>query len=496
MALVGTDSGMLAVYSLRPPEVRAFQTGKVANRVKQWYLGDERVWRYVVPDGNWDNGFGATGEKVFPAEAFRIASLQRSSTHGPGVVVCGLRSGRVVVFDTRSGRALGITRAAMSPVSAVGYCEAGPYGGNWSKAVLACSKSAGGNEELVLLATSGRAALDRRRRDSRLRPGPGWALGEAGGGGFRVQECPEYGLCLPLDVERATPGERKVVLSRDARAYLCSRDQVGLLRSGMVTSSIMIGREEHSVEGVSGDGRELLLGYEYGGPRVRAGHESSGVIDFDHSSEVGGPGADGIEGEDTSVRQRPGARTENGTLYQEHVTNAPMLHDADSRHRAIDAVGGSGASKEVSSSSDPWRSSSIRIFAKLKAVFPSGSDSEDFAVSSAHRRWDKASKRFLDEESELSFDCSENLTVSSAHRRWDKASKKLLDEESELSSDDEPAPPWSLLQVVGKAELGLPVTAMTSHPRMNFVLVGLSDGTVAAVLPGGKRTKRSPTTIA
>lgn len=455
MALVGTDSGMLAAYSLKPPEVRAFQTGKAADRLKQWYLGDERVWRNVMPGGNWDNGFSAAGERVSPAEAFRIVSLQRSSTHGPGVVMCGLRSGRVVVFDTRSGRALGITRAAMAPVSAVGYCEAGPYSGNWSKAVLTCSKSAGGDEELVLLSTSGRAALDRRRRDgggrdSRLRPGPGWALGEAGGGGFRVQECPEYGLCLPLDVERATPGERKVVLSRDARAYLCSREQVGLLRSGMVTSSIMIGGEEHSVEGVSGDGKELLLGYEYGGPRVRAEHESSVVIDFDHGSEVCGPSADGIEGEETSVRQQPGARAENSTLYPERVTNAPMVHDANSRQRAIDAVGCSSASKRVSSSSDPWRSSSIRIFAKLKAVFPSGSGID---------------------------------------HRWDKATMSFLGEENELSPDDEPAPPWSLLQVVGKAALGLPVTAITSHPRMNFVLVGLSDGTVAAVLPGKKENE-------
>lgn len=478
MALVGTDSGTLATYSLRPPEVRAFQTGKVADRLKQWHLGDDSVWRYVMPDGNRGSGFGAT-RGVAPAEAFRIASLQRSSTHGPGVVVCGLRSGRVVVFDTRSGRALGITRAGISPMSVVGYCEAGPYGGNWSKAVLACSKSAGGNEELVLLATSGRAALDRRRRDgggrdSRLRPGPGWALGEAGGGGFRVQECPEYGLCLPLDVERATPGERKVLLSRDARAYLCSRQQVGLLRSGMVTSSIMIGGEEHSIEGVSGDGRELLLGHEYGGPHVRAGHESSGVIDFDHGSEVDGPSAGGIEAEETSVRQRPtppGARTENGTLDPKRVTSAPMPHDVDPRQQAIDTVGASGASKGFSSSSgvvvtsgsptvpsDPWRSSSIRIFAKLKAVFPSGSGSED-------------------------------LTVSSAHHRWDEASTTSPGEENELSPDDDPAPPWSLLQVVGKAELGLPATAITSHPRMNFVLLGLSDGTVAAVLPGGKRTK-------
>ncbi|CAM9256615.1 unnamed protein product, partial [Ectocarpus sp. 12 AP-2014] len=59
------------------------------------------------------------------------------------------------------------------------------------------------------------------------------------------------------------------------------------------------------------------------------------------------------------------------------------------------------------------------------------------------------------------------------------------DERHESGAAVQPPPPFALYQVVARAKLDMPVTAMTSHPRMNFVLVGLSDGTVAAVLPRG-----------
>ena len=504
VALVGTDSGTLAAYSLRPPEVRAFQTGKVAHRLQQWSLGDSGVWRHAVPGG-------AGGGGVPHAEAFRIASLRPSLNHGPGVVVCGLRCGRVVVFDTRSGFALGITQAGVPPTCA-GYCDAGPYGGDWSKAVLACSKTPGGDEELLLLATSGRASLDRYRidgggRDSRLRPGPGWELGEAGGGGFRVQQCSGYGLCLPLGVKRAIPGERKVVLSRDARAYLCSRDATGLLRSRMVTSSIMIGGQEHSIETISGDGRELLLDRGYGGPCVGARQSatretaevdeaSAGVDTDDNSGTVGlSNGLEVVEAtedcrESNGMLERrrptaPGERAETGSVNPNGFNGVPTLGHTDARRRALNTIECNDRSKHDTSFSSgvgpavgsrpapdgPWRTGGVRIFAKLRAVFPDGGESLPAPLVARGRLTCRLKS-------------ASSLDVS--------GEEDGLDGDGDaLSTDDEPPPPWSLLQVVGRAELGLPATAITSHPRMNFVLLGLADGTVAAVLPGGKAGRRA-----
>ncbi|CAM9808616.1 unnamed protein product, partial [Ectocarpus sp. 13 AM-2016] len=101
------------------------------------------------------------------------------------------------------------------------------------------------------------------RRKSGLRPGRGWEIGAAGGGGFRLEESGGYDLCLPVGVVEATPGRRRVRLSADVRGYLCPRDEGRLLRSGLVTSSIKIGAERHSVEAIV-----LVLDRKYRGPAV------------------------------------------------------------------------------------------------------------------------------------------------------------------------------------------------------------------------------------
>ncbi|CAN0156786.1 unnamed protein product, partial [Ectocarpus sp. 6 AP-2014] len=111
----------------------------------------------------------------------------------------------------------------------------------------------------------------RPRRKSGLRPGRGWEIGAAGGGGFRLEESGGYDLCLPVGVVEANPGRRRVRLSADVRGYLCPRDEGRLLRSGLVTSSIKIGAERHSVEAITGDGTVLVLDRKYRGPAVAAG---------------------------------------------------------------------------------------------------------------------------------------------------------------------------------------------------------------------------------
>ncbi|CAM9922608.1 unnamed protein product, partial [Laminaria digitata] len=139
VALVGTDKGNLIAYSLRQPKVKAFQSGKTPDKLAQWTLDSEKVWGYYMPDD--DKSDAAVG-------AFRIQSVKVSRDHGPGVVVCGLHSGRVVVFDTRRGRAFGITTSPRTPSSrSIAFCETSTDGVDWGQAVLACLKSADVGEE-------------------------------------------------------------------------------------------------------------------------------------------------------------------------------------------------------------------------------------------------------------------------------------------------------------------------------------------------------------
>lgn len=518
VALVGTDSGILAAYSLQPPQVKAFQSGKMADRLELWSLDDRRVWPAAAPVAG-DSGSGGRGTAPWQ---FRISSLRLSPTHGAGVVVCGLRCGRVVVFDTRAGRALGLTRPDVPPTN-VGYCEAGPHGGDWSKAILACSKSEVGEAQLLLLSTSARAALDSRRldgggRDSRLRPGPGWALGEAGGGGFRVEESSGYDLCLPIGVERATPGRGRVTLSRDARGYLCSRSQVHLLDSRLVTSSIMIGEDEHSVAAISADGTELVLDRRYRGPRVgprqgavstpaatggvsppstfEAGDNGRGVVSAADSSEVDEPGAGEGDSEnptratlDPSDGRGGGAEAdvpdpEGAAPVASGSSNGSAVAGCNDS-RPADQMGEGSCEDEgtpVTASQEgwdrAWRPNGVRIFAKLKAVFPDGDGI--FPETSAHA----GSTQALVKASSL-LNSGGSSDGSGLHRIAGRG------QSSDLGGV---VPLWSSLEVVGRAKLGLPATCITSHPAMNFILVGLSDGTIAAVLPGArKRKKRLPT---
>lgn len=518
VALVGTDKGTLIAYSLRPPKLKAFQSGKNPDKLAQWSLASEKVWDDYMPDDGKTNG---TGD-------FRIQSVKPSRDHGPGVVVCGLQSGRVVVFDTRSGRALGITTPGVSPSTSIGFCGTSPDGVDWGQTVLACSKSSDVGEELLLFATSARAALDSRRwdgggRDSRLRPGPGWALGEAGGGGFRVEQSNEYGLCLPVEVEEAVPGQSRVVLSRDVRGYLCSRSQVRLLKTRMVTSSIMVGGEEHSVEAMNNDGTSLVLAQTYGGtqvgprrvrgPRRVQGRGVAGGVrqspwgalssSFSNTCRyLNGDDSDGSEADDDSAGGGPDVQSRARRLAETSLSSAAPsgsgvvdqgLSGVDPESVGLDrgewltqdeslagedARGGSTAGGDVApvSESSPdwdraWRPNGVRVFAKLKAVF----DGDRFAP-------------------EPSSDAELDDPFYKGPMYCEK--EECSDEEDDLSGYDsgDMPPSWASYQVVARARLGLPATAVTCHPRMNFVLVGLTDGTIVVVLPGGgRRSTRSRT---
>ncbi|CAM9945918.1 unnamed protein product, partial [Scytosiphon promiscuus] len=326
IVLVGTESGQLATYSLSLPVVKNFRSSKNADQRKAWSLAASSAWGGETSP--------ASGAANAPAGNLCVQFLRLSPEHGPGVVLCGLRNGRVVIFDTGVGRALGITEphrgssvgfcpapaAALIPTAAAttaaisgnggeGGLEPGsgsadpaapvsapltqgegakdPYGGgHWGPVVIACCKSSseggvggGGGEELVVLSTSARAALDsdqrrgdrgttRSSRKAGLRPGRGWEIGEAGGGGFRLEESEGYDMCLPVEVLEATPGRSRVRVSADVRGYLCPGGEDRLLRTRLVTSSVMIGRERHSVEDMSADGTVLVLDRKYQGPAV------------------------------------------------------------------------------------------------------------------------------------------------------------------------------------------------------------------------------------
>lgn len=498
--LVGTDSGQLVAYSLNVPVMKSFGSSKTADQENAWYLGGLAVW----------------GAAAAPREhvSFSVQFLRLSPDHGTGVVLCGLRSGRVVIFDTERGRALGITEPHRGAIS-IGYClppaaapggHAGPSngdggggaaagdtcdppttaaaatadaapltqgegatepynGGHWGSAVLACCKSAGaGGGELVVLATSARAALDssnrrqdrgttRPQRKSGMRPGPGWEVGEAGGGGYRVEESEGYNFCLPVEVLAATPGQSRVLLSRDVRGYLCSRAQWRLLKSRLVTSSIMIGKEKHSVEAVNGDGTVLVLARKYRGPAVvgppgrgGAGAKGGGATLPRRAGSSDSGGGEGVEADDDSsvVDDPEGSDDADGGSQMASPSpvaegSASTATEAAPPPRVSRASASAGRGRSAASD-HAWRPNGVRIFAKLRAMFDDRQQqqqqSQDEAVVKARR------------------------------------------------------PPFALYQVVARAKLdGLSVTAITSHPYSSFVLVGLSDGTVAVVLPEGKETE-------
>ena len=544
VALVGTDTGSLIAYSLRPPKVKAFQSGKTPDILAQWSLASGKVWDGRVPSNGNTNGVGA----------FRIQSVKPSRDHGPGVAVCGLQSGRVVVFDTRSGRALGITKPGVSPSTNIGFCGTSPDGVDWGQTVLACSKSTKVGEELLLLATSARAALDSRRwdgggRDSGLRPGPGWALGEAGGGGFRVEQSKGFDLCLPVEVEEAVPGQSRVVLSRDVRGYLCARAQVRLLKTRMVTSSIMVGGEEHSVEAMNRDGTSLVLAQAYKGAqvgpprRVQGRGVAGGVrpspwddLSSSFSQACRYPDdmdTDGSEVDDESVggapdiqgRERLPAENPLNSVSRSDVVgqgfpdvdpeSVGLAHDGWlTRNESLaggDAGGASAAGGDCQANEDrgleeepgedretgdldteaapvselspnwdrAWRPSGVRVFAMLKAVFDGGGGITPKPLSDAE----------LDEHFPEG-----PMFCEGEESNDDEEDSSWLKRRCRNAYDRVGTPPsWASYQVVARARLGLPATAVTCHPRMNFVLVGLTDGTIVVVLPGRGGERRTGT---
>lgn len=508
--LVGTSSGQLATFSLNRLNQGNFQSSKIANRTAAWSFHVSTVWGVEKPSAT-------------PSDPsnFSIQFLRLSLDHGAGVVLCGLRSGRVVVFDTTCGLALGITEPYRGE-SVVGFCPppaAAPYarpavytgvaplteaegaklpygGGSWGPVVLACCKSssaAGAAGDLVVLATSARAALDscKRRQDrgttrsprkSGMRPGPGWEVGEVGGGGFRVEKAEGYELCLPAEVVAATPGRNRVRLSKDVRGYLCPRGDVWLLRSGVVTSSIMIGKEKHSVEAVNDDGKELVLDRKYRGPAVegpsghhedgdagsgaRAGgaafprrtHSTNGSGGDDVDAGDNGSGVDDPESGGSSDDAGSGrrSRASSPSPAAAPTTSKSVLPPVADRESAAAAAGASTGSDQPWERA--WRPSGVRVFAKLRAVFADRQQQQQ------------------QHEDEGTFGARRSVSAG---------------------GEEAPTPPFALYEVVARAGLDLPgtaeprlaVTAITSHPRNNFVLVGLKDGTVATVLPEGKREK-------
>eukprot|EP00752_Nemacystus_decipiens_P018376 g16485.t1 len=506
--LVGTTSGLVAAYSLTP-NPKPFRSAKDADKLEAWSLHDPATW-----------GLDSCDYDAVPLDpaGFAIQFLRLGLDHGVGAVLCGLRSGRVVVFDTTCGRALGITEPLRGTVASVGFClppAAGAYvrpvattaggapltegeggtlpygGGHWGPAVLACCKSmpeGEGREELVVLSTSARAALDsgKRRQDrgttrpprkSGMRPGPGWEVGEVGGGGFRVEESEGYDLCLPVDVVAATPGRSRVRLSKDVRGYVCPRDQGRLLRSRLVTSSVMIGREKHSVEAVNADGTELILDRKYRGPAVvdsTGPRDGEGVMaglggatfrrraPSSNGGRSRGEDADGADDSSDADDPEPvggandadyGSRSRSSSPSPALVRTRPAAlprPGAVGAERAAAAVeGGAGSNRTCDRG---WRPNEVRVFAKLRASFR---DNEE---------------QYQHEEAVF------------GGTRWAPG----------VGAEAPPPSPFALYEVVARAGLSLqetPVTAMTSHPRNNFVLVGLKDGTVAAVLPEGKRER-------
>lgn len=527
MVVVGTDSGTLATFSLLPAAVKAFGSGKSAERLGQWFLGDESVW----------GGCVFAGAKS-SSGALRIRTVKPSRAHAVGVVVCGLPSRGVIVFDTRTGRALGVTAPGKGSLGAPLFCQVGA-GGAWGEGVLAWSpeQQTPGAGHLTYLTTSACAGLDASRkggRDASLRPGPGWALGEAGGGGFRVAASKRYDLCLPMEVKRATPGQSAVELSADARSFLCPRAEVRLLRSRLVTSSILIGGEEHSVEAMGSDGMTLILDRRYRGPLVReddpkeeeeedeegvvSGHAErgqaaqNGVGALSGSTLTGPPAGRGGSTDEYNDGEAPidperqrgvqrgqplqqgrrstgsgGRSTAEGGPPRGVVETTPTPTTENSSSSVFPAAAAATAATtpRAPSSDSYWDRSwcptnGVRVFAKLKAIF---GDAD--IPTTASRRGGRPKSSDL-----MALDVSVGGDYVDSEASDDQSDSKSEIAEGEVAAA--PVPPtesWASLQVVAKASLlELSATAMTAHPDMNFVLFGLLDGTVAVVLPG-KRTK-------
>ncbi|CAN0514116.1 unnamed protein product, partial [Ectocarpus sp. 12 AP-2014] len=114
VVLVGTDSGQLVTYSLNLPVVKNFRSSKSADQKRAWYLAASTVW-------NKASG-GAASCAVSGDANLYVQFLRLSPEHGAGVVLCGLRSGQVVVFDTGAGRALGVTEPHRG--ASIGFCSA------------------------------------------------------------------------------------------------------------------------------------------------------------------------------------------------------------------------------------------------------------------------------------------------------------------------------------------------------------------------------------
>lgn len=369
MAVVGTDDGTIATMSLKPPTIKAFGSRKSAVRLRQWSLNSPGTW-------------GGMRERASQGLT-RIRWMKPSPGHAHGVIVCGLQSGRVVVFDTRAGCALGITAPDVVTPSDL-FCQPGADGA-WGDGLLSCTAADHeGQRDLVLLATSARAGLDTMQRGgrfSRLRPGPGWALGETGGGGYRVVASSGYDVCLPMQVKRATPGQSAIVLEADARSYLCPRAEVGLLRTRMVTSSVMIAGEEHSVEAMGTDGMTLVLDRRYRGPLVR---ENQGECEAEEAGGCNPAAVTPAAGLPLAIL-RP---TCDGS--SSHGRNGGMETGGESQDGRQDTPTASSDSNRLADSSREgtrwdrsWRpAGKVKVFAKLKAVFGDWQTAKPTSLSS------------------------------------------------------------------------------------------------------------------
>ncbi|CAM9922675.1 unnamed protein product [Laminaria digitata] len=306
----------------------------------------------------------------------------------------------------------------------------------------------------------------------------------------------------------------------------------------MVTSSIMIGGEEHSVEAMNSDGTSLVLAQTYGGPQVRRrrpvqgqGVVATGLVvqspwgafssslseacryrddtDTDNSEvddDSGGdnPVGDGVMGQGVSgigpesVDPAHGESLARGeslahgeSLAREDAGGRSAAAELDSGGNEDRRNGGeTGEDREAGDDVDPagivpvpavsesspdwdraWRPGGVRIFAKLKAVFDGHGENAPASLS----------------DDELGDPFCKGWTGGEREERSDEEED---DDPSGYDSSDIP-PSWASYQVVARARLGLPATSVACHPRMNFVLVGLTDGTIVVVLPGGGRKRGS-----
>ncbi|CAN0182459.1 unnamed protein product [Discosporangium mesarthrocarpum] len=303
----------------------------------------------------------------------------------------------------------------------------------------------------------------------------------------------------------ALNGSRNVRISRDMRPYLCSRTDHFLLESRMVTPSIRVGGGEYLVEEVGGHGTELLLDRPYRGLSVgphsseeRAGSRAKGDSGGEAGAEGRGGMADARTGfgfglglgldstqEKTGGQVLPrekvvtggGATTEaNGAgakigsgESREHIFNnagPSQMFGAEDRggrrassaptsrgkvwsnepqtHRQL--VNWKGKGKGQGTQGAHWMGGarkSLPIFAKLKALFSDGEAPGTPLVAAV---------------------------VGSEHS----------------ATDPNRNPKWVVHPVIGWSNLDLPVSCLTCHPDMPFILAGLPDGMVAVLAPQGR----------